>query len=113
MLAGLCRRPMCAQCYMGEGAVPTHYRDTTGACVPCEKVGVKWLQFIATLLVFPLIVLAIFACVRRCRKQKDIKVKKRLKVWWIVGYCYVRRLTVRHRLCCRASVSCRVGAVMR
>ena len=61
--------PMCGICEMGDGAQPTHYRDSTGACVPCAKMGVAWLQLAMFSLVVPIMVLLLIWIVRKCKKR--------------------------------------------
>lgn len=39
--------------------MPTHYRDMSGACVPCDKMNVAWLQLAGTLIGIPMLVVAI------------------------------------------------------
>lgn len=58
--AGGFSNAMCAICDMGEGKVPTHYRDINGWCTACVNVGVEGIKFAATLAAFPLAVVVLY-----------------------------------------------------
>ena len=65
-----------------DGTVPTHFRDITGACVPCGPLSVAWLKFAATLSIVPLTILVLAQVLarfpRRIRARASPAVRHRL-----------------------------------
>ena len=46
---------MCGICDMGDGAVPTRFRDSSGSCAPCDKLGIAWLQLAGGCAAIPMV----------------------------------------------------------